>query len=85
MKAIIAHPNLDFDALASMAAAVLVIAGVLTGILLRNAELRRRAEEERLRAVSNSIGESIQKSAASREESTRTALSAPRDRASSAI
>ena len=57
--------------LASMAAVALVIAGVLTGILLRNAALRRKAEEERLNAVSNSIGVTLQKAVSFREESDR--------------
>ena len=60
----------------SMAAAFLAAAGILTGILIHNANLRKiaeeeriRAEEERLNAVSNSIGEALQKAENCREDS----------------
>ena len=55
--------------IATAAAVVLAIAGVLAGVLLRNAWLHEQAEKERLNAVSNSIGESIRTAVSLREES----------------
>ena len=69
--------------IASLAAAVMLSAGVLTGILIHNARLReeareqeriaeeqrQRAEEERLNAVSNSIGEALHSAASLRADS----------------